>query len=350
MSYVGLAGREHGAADGLVERLDPRIDGASRGRDRARSGAQEQRAGRPVPPHGRRAHGGSGPRRTCGETKSEWCAAGVELVSESRVVDRGAGWSGMLGAVGKQWIVDVHSHVVPTGDDGARTIEDGLQLCRDAAKHGTRVLYATPHIHAKWDHYPLTAERLRRYDEAFPVMRAACQRFGLDLRRGFEVYPGALPGSADLHDYGLTGSGAYLIEFPGFWTPERDALALVRREAERAEEAGLLPVLAHPERCAQIVGATAAGCGVRRSRLAARAERAEPRRPARPEVAGDSVAAARVGLRRSGRERRTRLEPERAARLGVRARGRRVWASSVRAACSTAARSSVPAPSPSPPD
>ena len=176
----------------------------------------------------------------------------MELVSESRVVDRGAGWSGMLGAVGKQWIVDVHSHVVPTGDDGARTIEDGLQLCRDAAKHGTRVLYATPHIHAKWDHYPLTAERLRRYDEAFPVMRAACQRFGLDLRRGFEVYPGALPGSADLHEYALTGSGAYLIEFPGFWTPERDALALVRREAERAEEAGLLPVLAHPERCAQI--------------------------------------------------------------------------------------------------
>ena len=54
--------------------------------------------------------------------------------------------SGMLGAVGKQWIVDVHSHVVPTGDDGARTIEEGLKLCWDAAKHGTRVLYATPHV------------------------------------------------------------------------------------------------------------------------------------------------------------------------------------------------------------
>ncbi len=158
----------------------------------------------------------------------------------------------MLGAVGKRWIVDVHSHVVPTGDDGARTIEEGLKLCEDAAKHGTRVLYATPHIHAKWDHYPLTAERQRRYDEAFPLMRAACKRFGLELRRGYEVYPGALPPDAELGDFGLTGSGAYLVEFPGFWTPERDALALVRCEAERAEEAGLLPVLAHPERCAQI--------------------------------------------------------------------------------------------------
>ena len=155
----------------------------------------------------------------------------------------------------KPWIVDVHSHVVPTGDDGARTIDEGVELCRDAARHGTRVLYATPHVHARWDSYPMTAERLALYDEAFPVMRAACAAFGLDLRRGFEVYPGALPDSADLAGFGLGSSGGYLIEFPGFWTPEDDPLGLVRREAERAEAAGLVPVLAHPERCAAIVEA-----------------------------------------------------------------------------------------------
>jgi protein-tyrosine phosphatase len=156
------------------------------------------------------------------------------------------------GCVKEPWIVDVHSHVVPTGDDGARTIDEGVELCRDAARHGTRVLYATPHVHARWDSYPLTVERLARYDEAFPVMRAECATFGLDLRRGFEVYPGALPDSADLVAFALGSSSGYLIEFPGFWTPERDPLGLVRREAERAEAAGLLPVLAHPERCTQI--------------------------------------------------------------------------------------------------
>jgi protein-tyrosine phosphatase len=159
----------------------------------------------------------------------------------------------MLAQMPVPWIVDVHSHVVPTGDDGARTIDDGLRLCRDAARHGTRVLYATPHVHARWDSYPLTADRLVRYDEAFPELRTACAAFGLDLRRGFEVYPGALPESVDLRDYALGGGGAYLVEFPGFWTPERDALSLVRREGERAEQAGLVPVLAHPERCAEIV-------------------------------------------------------------------------------------------------
>jgi protein-tyrosine phosphatase len=93
------------------------------------------------------------------------------------------------------------------------------------------------------------------YDDAFPRMRAECAAFGLDLRRGFEVYPGALPEATDLAAFGLGSSGGYLIEFPGFWTPERDALSLVRREAERAEAAGLVPVLAHPERCAEIADA-----------------------------------------------------------------------------------------------
>jgi protein-tyrosine phosphatase len=147
------------------------------------------------------------------------------------------------------WIVDVHSHVVPTGDDGARTLEDGLALCRRAFAHGTRVLYATPHAHARWGQYPLTPERLALYDEAFPVMRAACATFGLELRRGFELYPGAV---AALENHQL-GEGAVLIEFPGFWTPEPDPLQLVWDEAARAERAGLVPVLAHPERCGAVV-------------------------------------------------------------------------------------------------
>ena len=38
--------------------------------------------------------------------------------------------------------VDVHSHVVPAGDDGAATIEQGLELCRLALEAGTEILFA----------------------------------------------------------------------------------------------------------------------------------------------------------------------------------------------------------------
>src|SRR6266542_1520518 len=102
----------------------------------------------------------------------------------------------------KPWIVDVHSHLVPSGDDGVRTVADAVRLCRQAAAHGTRVLYATPHVQAAGGAHPLTAERLAQYDRTFPVVRRACAAFGLELRRGFELYPGAVPESADLRDFG----------------------------------------------------------------------------------------------------------------------------------------------------
>ena len=39
--------------------------------------------------------------------------------------------------------VDVHSHVVPSYDDGARSIEEGLELCRVAYEAGTEILNAS---------------------------------------------------------------------------------------------------------------------------------------------------------------------------------------------------------------
>ena len=74
--------------------------------------------------------------------------------------------------------VDVHSHVVPSGDDGAATIEEGLELCRLAFEAGTEILFATPHAHAPWDHYPRTAGRDRLYAESLAEMRSRGRRLG----------------------------------------------------------------------------------------------------------------------------------------------------------------------------
>ena len=41
---------------------------------------------------------------------------------------------------------DIHSHVLPGIDDGAKTIADSIELCRRAAAEGTRAIVATPHI------------------------------------------------------------------------------------------------------------------------------------------------------------------------------------------------------------
>ena len=150
--------------------------------------------------------------------------------------------------------VDVHSHVVPSGDDGAGSVEQGLELCRLAAAAGTRVLFATPHAHASWDSFPRTPARERIFDAAYPVMRDTVAEWGLDLRRGWEVYPSVLD-DTDPSELQLAGTRAVLVEFPGWWLDVADPIPLVTAAGERIEAAGLVPVLAHPERCPAVAAA-----------------------------------------------------------------------------------------------
>jgi protein-tyrosine phosphatase len=144
--------------------------------------------------------------------------------------------------------VDVHSHVVPSGDDGARTIEDGLELCRIALEAGTEILFATPHAHAPWDTFPRTPARDELYDASLAQMRAEVAEWGLDLRRGWEVYPSEVTAS-EPSSLALEGTRAVLVEFPGAWLEIDDAIDAVAAGAAAVAAAGLVPVLAHPERC-----------------------------------------------------------------------------------------------------
>lgn len=133
--------------------------------------------------------------------------------------------------------VDCHTHVVPSGDDGAATIDDGLALCRSAAEHGTAVLFATPHI---WPYFTLTAQREAEIHEAFEAMRA---RAALELRLGYELTPARPLLDDDPHRYVLEGTDSVLMEVP-FTGPADLVFAL----AEHIESEGLRPVIAHPER------------------------------------------------------------------------------------------------------
>ena len=133
--------------------------------------------------------------------------------------------------------VDVHSHVVPSGDDGAESVEEGRLLCREAARRGTRVLYATPHV---YPHLPLTPERDRRIRQARDEIASQA---GVDLRLGWELTPSRALLEEDPSRYRLEGTDAVLMELP--FTGSADLLV---RLAEHSEAAGLTPVIAHPER------------------------------------------------------------------------------------------------------
>jgi protein-tyrosine phosphatase len=142
--------------------------------------------------------------------------------------------------------VDVHSHVVPSGDDGARSQEEGLELCRGAAEAGTGVLYATPHV---WPMLPLTLEREEAVRAAYAEMAPKAARFGVELELGFELTPTAALLDDDPHRYRLGSLPAVLME-----VPFHGSLSLAESLAEHIRASGLTPVIAHPER-SEAVGA-----------------------------------------------------------------------------------------------
>jgi protein-tyrosine phosphatase len=149
------------------------------------------------------------------------------------------------------WMVDCHSHVLPSGDDGVTTTDEGKALIVDAARRGTAVLFATPHV---WPHLPLTHEREEAIHRALAEVRG---RVGLELRLGYELTPTPRLLREDPRRYELEGTGCVLMEVP-FHGPLDDVIAL----AEHIESQGLLPVIAHPERTDAILGDPARANGL----------------------------------------------------------------------------------------
>jgi protein-tyrosine phosphatase len=143
-------------------------------------------------------------------------------------------------------VIDLHSHVLPGLDDGARTIEDSLDIVAAAAADGIRVLAGTPHVR---DDYPTTAAGM---EQALRLVRDAVARAGIevDVVGGAEIALDRLDALDDreLARFGLGGSPGYvLVEFPYVgWPLSLPAQVL------RLRSRGITPVIAHPERNADV--------------------------------------------------------------------------------------------------
>jgi protein-tyrosine phosphatase len=139
-------------------------------------------------------------------------------------------------------VIDLHCHVLPGLDDGPRTLEESIALCRAARREGTRTLVATPHVNS--DYPAVTAASMQ---SGVHALNRALSTAGIDLtvRTGAEV---ALSRVGELSDSELgllaLGGGPYvLLELP--WTSATaGAMNALRAFAHR----GYRIVLAHPER------------------------------------------------------------------------------------------------------
>jgi protein-tyrosine phosphatase len=143
-------------------------------------------------------------------------------------------------------MIDLHSHILPGVDDGARTMVDSLDIAREALRDGVTTIAATPHVRGD---YPTRAETMERLTAE---LRGALRDAGLPLEvvTGGEVAIDALVAmdDDDRARFSIAGAGRHLlVEFPYSGWPLR-----LPSEIERLRAGGLTAVIAHPERSPEV--------------------------------------------------------------------------------------------------
>ncbi|HYM63929.1 MAG TPA: CpsB/CapC family capsule biosynthesis tyrosine phosphatase [Gaiellaceae bacterium] len=139
-------------------------------------------------------------------------------------------------------MIDLHAHILPGLDDGARTLADSRELARTAVEDGVRSIAATPHVRAD---YPTSVEAM---EAGVASVRRDLEEHGIEIEvlHGGEIAVDRLEDLSreELERFTLGQTGRYLlVEFPYTSWP----LGLEQRLFE-LRMAGLESILAHPER------------------------------------------------------------------------------------------------------
>lgn len=143
-------------------------------------------------------------------------------------------------------LVDLHCHILPGIDDGSPDVATSLELAQQAVNDGIGYILATPHHLDR--HYVNHAADVQQAVKAFQVQLDR-QHIPLTVFAGQEVH---LNGDLMVHLDDLLGidtsSNYLLLELPHETVPSYLKEVIFQLACE-----GITPVIAHPERNAQLL-------------------------------------------------------------------------------------------------
>ncbi len=136
-------------------------------------------------------------------------------------------------------MIDIHCHLLPGVDDGAADEETAVAMCRLAAAKGTTDVVATPHANHRYEFSPERNDELRRrlQELAGPLPRI---HLGCDFRLSYDNIEAAL---ANPTRFTVNGGQYLLVEFSDQVISQGTSEIF-----ERMGQAGLTPIITHPER------------------------------------------------------------------------------------------------------
>jgi protein-tyrosine phosphatase len=141
-------------------------------------------------------------------------------------------------------VIDIHSHILPEIDDGARSLSEAVDMAGIAAEDGIEFMVATPHMFNGLSPNPEPAEildRVRRLNEAITS--------GLKILPGNEVHVSheIAEQARDNRVMKINAGNYMLVEFPQLTIPVGAEELFYKLLLQ-----GVHPILVHPERNAQV--------------------------------------------------------------------------------------------------
>ena len=141
-------------------------------------------------------------------------------------------------------MIDLHTHILPTVDDGATDLSMSLAMGNFGVEHGVTKVAATPHFYSIPDWSSIkekVVELQKEFDNA---------RIPIELVAGAEIFVDNSILELDKEDIPTYGDdGVYcLIELPMQQVPIYTEQVIFHLQTN-----GITPIIAHPERYGQVV-------------------------------------------------------------------------------------------------
>ena len=139
-------------------------------------------------------------------------------------------------------IFDIHCHILPSVDDGARNETSTDRMLRIAASEGIDVIVATPHFS-----YDREKEEVEMIKRKYAEVRALWKKRGADkeMYLGNELFysEGVIEALQDGRALTMNGTRYVLVEFPMY-----AEFSNIQKAIQKLQYAGYIPIIAHVER------------------------------------------------------------------------------------------------------
>jgi len=144
-------------------------------------------------------------------------------------------------------MIDLHSHILPGLDDGARSFEEAISMAGIAVAEGIHDMVATPHYTGEEMTEAFYSRVLQQRDQLDGLLKEA--HIDLKIYIGAEAWISPfLISKGDVHSLCLNGSRYLLVELPMMDMPQYTEAVIYQLQLK-----GIVPVIAHPERNQAII-------------------------------------------------------------------------------------------------